>query len=268
MDYLEILIPGLNYTLGQILFAIIIIAIGVIIARLVRMSVAKIFSQITTDNASNLVQRIVYYAVIIIVLLAVLSYLGIDFTGALLAGGILGIVIGFATQSVVSNLISGLFLQLDKPVSIGDPIGIIDSNLSGVIIEINIFSTTLRTFDGVNLRVPNERMFTSKIYNYTRNVARRAIITMGIAYKEDMVEAITLIKKTLNDNPLVLIEPEPLVYVDVLSDSSVDLSIRAWTPSTVWFTLRTQMVQEIKKALDDADIEIPFPQRVIYKGDD
>ncbi len=267
MEWLDYIIPGINFTAAELLFALIVIGAGILIGRLAKMSSEKILLRIMSDNASNLVGRILYYSIIIVATLAALSYLGIDFTGALLAGGILGIVIGFATQSVVANLISGIFLQVDKPASIGDPIGIIDAGLSGVILEINVFSTVIRTFDGVNLRIPNEKIFTSKIYNFSKHVARRAEVTIGIAYKEDMAKTIDLIKQTLNKNPLILADPEPLVYVDVLGNSSVDLSVRVWAPSSVWFTLRTQVVQQIKEALDEAGIEIPFPQRVIWKGE-
>jgi len=267
MDWINTIIPGLNFTAGQLLFALIVIVVGILIGRLARMTSSRVLSSVMSENTSNLVQRIIYYSTIIVATLAALSYLGIDFTGALLAGGILGIVIGFATQSVVANLISGIFLQIDKPVSIGDPIGIIDEHLYGVILEINILSTSIRTFDGVNLRIPNERLFTSKIHNFSKYVARRVVITVGIAYQEDIQNAIDMIIKMLNENSLVLAEPAPLVYVDELADSSVNLSVRAWAPSTVWFEVRTQIVQQIKNILDESGIEIPFPQRVLWQGD-
>jgi len=267
MEWLDSLLPGFNFTTWQLIFALIVIAFGIVIARLARMTAKQIFTSFMSNNASHLVQRIIYYAIIIIATLAALSYLGIDFTGVMLAGGILGIIIGFATQSVVANLISGVFLQIDKPASIGDPVCIIDSNLYGVILEINIFSTIIRTFDGVNLRIPNEKIFTAKIYNFSKHVARRANIIVGIAYKEDMSKAIDLINNTLYKNSLILAEPEPLIFVDELADSSVNLSVRAWTPTPVWFTVRMQIVEQVKTALDEAGIEIPFPQRVIWKGD-
>jgi small-conductance mechanosensitive channel len=257
----------MDFTFLQLIIALIIIAVGIIVARAIRVLLQRVLSPLMSANSSKLVMRLLYYTVIVISVMAALSYLGIDFTGALLAGGILGIVIGFATQSVVANLISGIFLQLDKPISIGDPIMMIDSGLAGVILEINVFSTTIRTFDGVNLRVPNEAIFTSKVYNFSRHTARRANIVIGIAYKEDMDRAIEVLKKTLDENSLMLVEPAPLVYVDELGDSSVNLSVRVWAPSSVWFTVRTQVVQQLKKALDDEGIEIPFPQRVVWRGD-
>ncbi|MBI2938028.1 MAG: hypothetical protein A3K61_02705 [Thaumarchaeota archaeon RBG_16_49_8] len=265
MEWLGATIPGSNFTVFQIVVAVAVIVGGILVAKALSLSFKRLSTPLMSGNDSKLLQRIIYYTVIVIAVMTSLSYLGVDFTGVLLAGGILGIVVGFATQSVVSNLVSGIFLQMDKPISIGDPISIIDGDLSGVILEINVFSTTIRTFDGVNLRIPNEKIFTSKIYNFAKNTARRANITVGIAYKEDIAQVTEIVKKTLEENPLVLVEPAPLVYADNLGDSCVNLSIRVWTPSSVWFPVRTQLVQQVKKALDDAGIEIPFPQRVVWQ---
>ncbi len=265
MEWLGSAIPGSNFTILQLIIAITFVVSGIVVAKVLSLSLKRVSTPLMSGNYSKLLQRVVYYTVIAVAAMMALSYLGVDFTGALLAGGILGIVVGFATQSVVSNLISGIFLQLDKPISIGDPIGIIDADLHGVILEINVFSTTIRTFDGINLRIPNEKIFTSKIYNYAKHTARRATITIGVAYKEDIAKVIEIIMKTLDENPLILVEPAPLVYADTLGDSSVNLSVRVWTPSSVWFPVRTQLVQQVKKALDDNGIEIPFPQRVVWQ---
>lgn len=267
MEWFETSVFGLGFNIWQLMFAIIVIIAGIVLGKIITISMEKLLKSVMSENGVNLVQRLVYYFTIVIAVLAALSFLGIDFTGVILAGGILGIIIGFATQSVVSNLISGIFLQIDKPISIGDPIGIIDQNLHGVIVEINTLSTSIRTYDGVNLRIPNEKLFLSKIHIYQKYAARRAVITVGIAYKENVQEAIDVIKKTLHSNSLVLAEPVPQVYLDKFADSSVNLSVRAWAPSAVWFDVRSQIVHQIKDALDNAGIEIPFPQRVIWKGE-
>lgn len=265
MEWLGSTIPGSNFTYFQIAVAVAIIAIGIVVAKVLSLSLKRASTPLMSGNYSHLLQRIVYYTVIVISVMMALSYLNVDFTGALLAGGILGIVVGFATQSVVSNLVSGIFLQMDKPISIGDPICIIDGDLNGVILEINVFSTTICTLDGVNLRIPNEKIFTSKIYNFAKHTARRANIKVGIAYKENIPHAIEIVKKALEENPLILVEPAPLIYAEHLDDSCVNLSIQVWTPSSVWFQLNAQLVQQVKKALDDAGIEIPLPQRVVWQ---
>ncbi len=267
MNWLDYTVPGFEFTVTQLIVALIVVAVGIIIGRAARVSTKRVLASTFPEHASQLIQRIINYAIILVAVLAALSYLHVDFTGALLAGGVLGIIIGFATQSAVANLISGIFLQLEKSVSIGDPIRVVDADLDGVILEINAFSTIIRTFDGVNLRIPNEKLFTSKIINYSKHVARRVKVTVGIAFKEDTTHAIDTIKKTLDNHPLILAEPPPIIYVDALGESSVNLTTLAWTPSTTWFTTRTQIVEQIKNALDDAGIEIPFPQRVIRQAE-
>lgn len=267
MEWYETDIFGSNISYLQLLFAFLVIISSILLGKLITISLHKFLKSFVSENSLNLLERIIYYSAISIGVLASLSYVGIDFTGVILAGGIVGIIIGFATQSVVSNLISGIFLQIDKPISIGDPVGLIDENIHGTILEINTLSTSIRTYDGVNLRIPNEKIFLSKIHLYQKYAARRAVVQVGIAYKENIQKAIDVITKTLDDNSLVLVEPSPKIYLDELGDSSLNLSVRAWAPSPVWFDLRSTMVHQIKNALDEAGIEIPFPQRVVWKGE-
>ncbi|WP_367884024.1 mechanosensitive ion channel family protein [Thermococcus sp. JCM 11816] len=177
------------------------------------------------------------------------------------AGGITGIVLGFASQTVVANFISGIFMYFDKPLKIGDPVEV--AGYSGVVHDIRILSTRIRTWDGLLVRIPNEKLFNSDIKNLQKYPARRVDITVGIAYKEDAGRAIEVIKKTLDEMPYVLAEPEPMVFVDNLGgDSSVNIAVKAWAPSEKWFDVRWEIVQKIKEALDREGIEIPFPQRV------
>ena len=265
MEWYEYSIPGVEFTVIQLIIALLVIAVGVVIGRMVSLSAKKVLTTAMSNNSSYLLQRIVNYFVIIVAVLAALSYLHVDFTGALLAGGFLGIIIGFATQSVVANFISGFFLQIEKPFAIGDPIKVIDSDIQGVVTAINVFSTNICSFDGVNTRIPNEKLFTSKILNYSKHVARRIIVDVGISYKEDVSKVIDIIKKKLDENPFILSEPEPLVYLDDLGDYSLKLSIHVWAPSSVWFKLKTQIVQEVKEALDLGGVEIPFAQRVMWR---
>ena len=123
-------------------------------------------------------------------LLAVTSSQGLDLSGLMVAGGIFGIVIGFATQSVVSNLVSGIFLMFDRPAKAGDVIEIQANNIVGTLLDIAIFSTRLRLFDGTIMRIPNDKIFTSNIRNYSRTAVRRADLAVGIAYNEDIDRAV------------------------------------------------------------------------------
>lgn len=204
--------------------------------------------------------------IIALALLSALGVSGVDLSGIFLAGGIAGIVIGFAMQSLFSNLISGIFLQIDKPMKIGDPVLITGKlpDVAGVVVEITTLSSRLRMFDGTYVRLPNSDVFLSQIRNYSNAAARRVGISVGIAYKEDAAKVIRIIRKSLKETPLVLVEPDPDVYVDSLGDSAVNINVWCWVPFTVWFDMRKQIIQQIKKELDASKIENPFPQRVVY----
>ena len=107
-------------------------------------------------------------------------------------------------------------------------------------------------------------MFLSEIRNYSNAAARRVEISVGIAYKEDAAKVIGIIRKSLKETPLVLVEPDPDVYVDSLGDSAVNINVWCWVPFSIWFDMRKQIIQQIKRELDSNGIEMPFPQRVVY----
>jgi small-conductance mechanosensitive channel len=176
-------------------------------------------------------------------------------------------VIGFAAQSVVSNLFSGVFLMFDRPAKAGDLIEIPQSNIYGKLIDITIFSTRIKLFDGSIMRVPNEKVFTSEIRNVSASEVRRLDVTVGIAYKEDIDRVITVIKKAMAGIPYVLREPKPEVWTEQLADSSVNLKILTWIPRDEWDNVGPILLKEIKKGVEDSGIEIPFPQRVIHYSD-
>ncbi|WP_088882310.1 mechanosensitive ion channel family protein [Thermococcus sp. P6] len=206
--------------------------------------------------------KLFYYTVVTLAFFIALNIAGFSgkLTTLLAAAGITGIVLGFASQTVVANFISGIFMYFDRPLKIGDPVEV--AGYSGVVHDIRILSTRIRTWDGTLVRIPNEKLFNSEIKNLQRYPARRVDVLVGIAYKEDAQRAVEVIKEVLDEMPYVLAEPEPVVFVDNLGDNSVNIAVRAWAPSEKWFDVRMGMVQKIKEALDEAGIEIPFPQRV------
>ncbi|MDC4231228.1 MAG: mechanosensitive ion channel family protein [Nitrosopumilus sp.] len=243
----------------------IIMAVGIIIARTVRLLFTKYYApKLTQDTAKNL-GKLLYFGIIIIAFLVFTSSTGVDLSGLLVAGGIFGIVIGFATQSVVSNLISGIFLMLEKPAKQGDSIELPDLNISGTLLDIGTFSVRIRRFDGTIIRVPNESLFTTNIRSLTSTQVRRSEAVIGIAYKEDIGNAISVIGKEIRQTmAFVLILPEPEFRIKELGDSSVNIEILVWHPREDWSEVAPKLLKVVKKALDDHGIEIPFPQRVIW----
>lgn len=253
-----------------ILLTIVIIVAGFAVARFARIVATKYIGTKLPPDTRKTLGKVTYYVIIAIALMSALGVSGIDLSGIFLAGGIAGIVIGFATQSLFSNLISGIFLQIDKPMRIGDPVLITGKlpDVAGVVVEITTLSSRLRMFDGTYVRLPNADVFLSEIRNFSSSAARRVEMTIKISYKEDATKVIKMIQKSLAETPLVLVEPAPDVYVDSVADSAVGINVWCWAPYSVWFDVKKQLTQQIKELLDANNIEIPFPQRVVYLAGD
>ena len=256
-------------TVLSLLVGGIIMAAGLIVAKIVKLLFQKYYAPtLPKDTAQNL-SKLIYFGIIVISFLAFTSSQGIDLSGLMVAGGIFAVVIGFATQSVVSNLISGVFLMIEKPVRHGDTIQIPDISISGTLLDIGTFSSRVRKFDGTVIRIPNEKFFTSNIRSLSTSTVRRADIMVGIAYKDDIEHAIDVIKKEiLHTMPFVLRVPEPEFRVEELSDSSVNIQVLVWHPKDDWSQAQPILLTTVKHALDKAGIEIPFPQRVIWGAKD
>lgn len=262
----QISLLGTDVAPLTIIITVIIIVAGFAIAHGIRLVTTRYFGARLPPDARKSLGRTIYYGVIAVALLSALGVSGLDLSGLFLAGGIAGIVIGFATQSLFSNLISGIFLHIDKPMKIGDPVMISGKlpDIAGVVVEVTALSTRFRMFDGTYVRMPNSEVFLSEIHNFSSAAARRVEFTIGVAYKEDTVEVIDVIKNSLDQTPLVLVEPLPDLYVDDLGESSVNINVWCWVPFSVWFDMRKQLVEQIKRELDAKGIEIPFPQRVLH----
>jgi len=251
-------------TVVDVLTFIVTVLLAVLIATFVKIRLKLYLSGKLPKDVLDVLLRVVYYSIIGVALLSVLPRIGISLSGLFVAGGIAGLVVGFASQSVVSNLVSGLFIMFERPVKIGDQIEI--EGISGFVEDVQIMSTVIRTYDGVFVRIPNDKVFTSRIMNYVANTVRRFEYTVGISYADDAERAIEIIKNVIDSEPFALKYPEPQVFVKQLSDSSVDITVRVWAPVQVWYDLRMRLLWRIKKEIEKAGIEIPFPQRVIWFG--
>jgi len=216
--------------------------------------------------------KLFYYTVVTIAFFLALNIAGIsgELGTLLAAAGITGIVLGFSAQTVVANFVSGVFMYFDKPLEIGDAVRLRDASgniLEGIVEDMRILSTRIRQWDGTLVRIPNEKLFNSEIINLQRYPARRTTLQIGIAYSADAEKAIEVIRGVLDEEPYVLAKPEPRIFVENMGESSVNITIWAWVPSSLWIgenllRSRYQLLQKIKEALDREGIEIPFPQRV------
>ena len=254
-------------TVWSLLITGILVAVGVIVARIVRMIFTKKFAPNMPVHTVKTLNKLIYYGIIIIFLLAATASQGIDLGGLVVGAGFMGIVIGFAAQSVVSNMISGVFLLIEKPVKQGDNVEVVDSGVSGKLIDINTFSSKIQQFDGTVVRIPNEKMFTSNLRSFRLSEVRRSDVSVGIGYGEDIDNAISVIKNAIvNKVEYALMEPAPQFWISELADNSVNILVRVWHPRDDLIEVVPNLLKVIKNALDAEGIEIPFPQRVVWQG--
>jgi len=255
-----------SVTVFDLMVVAIILIIAIVITKALSLYLRRFLREKIAKGHLEIFVKVISYSIFIVALIIILPLIGIKLSGLLVAGGIVGLAIGFASQSVIGNLISGLFLMVERPIAIGNVVDI--DGTVGIVEDIRIISTTLRTFDGPFMRVPNQKIFTANITNYAQNVARRFEYVIGIRYSDDADKAIEVINKLVEEHPLILINPAPMVFVDSLGDNSVNIIARIWAPATEWFGVKTGLLWKIKQSLEKEDIEIPFPQHVVWFGNE
>ncbi|MCE4605012.1 MAG: mechanosensitive ion channel family protein [Desulfurococcales archaeon] len=237
---------------------ILIIIASLIIAHFIKKFLSKILYTILPRQISETIIKIVYYSVIFLGFMIAIGTLGIDLTTLVIAGGFAGIIVGLALQPLLSNLFAGIYLLGEKSIVPGDHVLIDD--IEGIVLEMSVMSTKIKTLDGVLLRIPNNKVFESKLYNYSRFPVRRLEFSVSIAYKEDADKAISIIKDIVDRHHFVMLDPEPEIFVSSLGSSGVEIIARVWVPSSEWYTVVRELTWNIKKALSDSGVEIPFMQ--------
>ena len=214
------------------------------------------------DTLKPFLSSSVRYFVIVITFVAVLAEFGVQTTSIIAVLGAAGLAIGLALQGTLQNIAAGIMLLVLRPFRVGEYIDA--GGVSGTVDAINLFTTDMTTYDGIYRSVPNAELWNRNILNYSRNPTRRLDIPVGIAYEDDVEQALGLLLSHLSQDTRVLPDPEPQVLVTGLGDSSVDLTLRCWTNRTDFWSLRFELNKKVKLWLDAAGISIPFPQRDVH----
>ncbi|AKB79071.1 Small-conductance mechanosensitive channel [Methanosarcina horonobensis HB-1 = JCM 15518] len=263
-NFLDLGLPTSNgtVTLGSLLKFVVILSFWMIFSRILTIYLRRSLKDRVSKDVGEPILKLLYYGSLIVVFISILPLIGIDPSGLLLAGGVAGIVIGFASQNIVGNLVSGCFLMFERPIKIGDQVEI--NGIAGYVTDIRIISTLMRTYDGLLVRIPNQQVFTTNITNIVGHPVRRFEYTIRIRYSDDASAAIWLIKDLIDKEPFALLSPSPSVFVNDLGDSWVNITVRIWAPVSEWFGLKTRLLWNIKKTLEENGIEIPYPQRVLH----
>jgi len=248
----------------QLIRILVMLAIGLPLLFMIRRSLARYVSGHYNQHYGMLAGKVVFYTGLAILVIMVFNDLGFGLTPLLGAAGVVGIALGFASQTSVSNVISGIFLIAEQSFKVGDVISV-NGNV-GVVLSIDTLSVKLRMFDNRFLRVPNEAMIKSEFINITRFPIRRVDCNISVAYKEDLNRVRELLFDVAREIPYSLQEPAPLLIFDKYGSSSIDLLFVAWATREDFLKLRNGLNMGIKERFDREGIEIPFPHVSVYAG--
>lgn len=242
------------------------ILLGYLVAKSISYFIGRQVEQRLDQTSGMIARRLVFYGLLGLALAVVLREMDVSLGALLAAGGLFGVALGFASQTAVSNVISGLFLIFERPFEVSDVIRV--EGQLGMVESIDMLSTKIRTFDNLYWRMPNEKLLKSDIYNITRYEIRRSDIKASISYGDDIERAREVMLETAESNPKVLGTPEPVTLVNSMGDSGIDLTLRFWFQRTDYLEVVSNLTQQVKVALEDAGCTIPFPHRTVYVRDE
>ena len=255
---------GPTFLVKVLLFLLIIVA-GRYLARLVRKAVQKSLDRANV-NLSQLLRHMIVNAahntVVVLALLIALSQLGISL-GPLLAGfGVIGFILGFAMQDSLSNLAAGMMILINRPYDVGDLVEI--ATVFGKVSHMSMVSTSILTLDNQKLVVPNSKIWGDVIKNVTDQRIRRVDLVFGISYSDDIPKAEGVLNEILAAHESVLDDPESMVRVHALGESSVDFIVRPWVNTPDYWDVHWDVTRAVKMRFDEEGISIPFPQRDVH----
>lgn len=199
---------------------------------------------------------------IVVTILAVLNQFGVETASIIAVLGASALAIGLALQGTLSNVAAGAMLLILRPFKVGDAVSI--GGTTGVVDSIGLFTTEMHTFDNIGVSMPNSRVWGNEIQNLNAFDTRRVDMEFGISYDDDMDRAIKIIKDILDADERVLDEPEPLLAISNLGDSSVVIRVRPWANTPDVWPLRYDITKKVKEEFDKNDVTFPFPQRDVH----
>lgn len=249
----------------QLLKAAVYLVIGFLVAWGASRLLGRLLRLRLEPVRTRLLRRIAFYGILLLFIAAVLSDFGLKVGTVLLGtGGLLAVALGFASQTSVSNLISGLFLIGERPFDVGDVITV--GGTTGEVLSIDLLSVKLRTFDNLYVRIPNENLLKNEMRTLTRFPIRRVDVAVGVSYVEDIRRVREVLEEVAGRNPLCLEQPVPQIFFTGFGSSSIDLQYSVWATRENYITLRNQIQEEVKVAFDATGIEIAFPHLTIAGG--
>jgi len=248
-------------------FALLILISGMILSKWIVKLVCRGMRRAKIDDMLvDFVTSLLKWALYFVFIIAALNRLGVPTTSFIAVLGAAGLAIGLALKDSLQNFAAGVMLIIFRPFKTGDSIQA--GGAEGVVENVHIFSTTMRTPDNREIILPNGDIFGGKIVNNNARDTRRIDLIIGVGYDDDLRKAKQVLEGVVAMEDRLLKEPEPLIAVGELGASSVDILVRPWVKTSDYFATKCALTENIKLALDDAGISIPFPQMDLHLNQD
>lgn len=240
---------------------------AVLVSRILRAVLRRLLRRQADPSVADLISRLLGYVIVAFGFVYALEQVGVAIGPLLGALGIIGIALAFALRDILENFVAGLLLQFRRPFSYGDQI--VSGDVEGTVEGIDARSVTVVTPDGETVHLPSSQVITDAIVNHTERGARRTTLSLGVAYGTDLAEAQRIFCDALRSVDGVHQDPDVEALLVGFGDSSIDFALRFWHAPTIaahWH-VRSAVALALDAACRDHDIQIPFPQRVLWSGD-
>ena len=247
----------------KLIVAVVIFYVGRIAARLLTKTLRKLLQKQEVELIlETFVCNLVYWVVMLFVIIAAINHVGIETTSLIAVMGAAGLAVGLALQGSLSNFASGVLIVIFRPYRVGDFVEA--AGIAGSVLEVQILTTILKTGDNKQIIVPNSQIMGSIITNYSANDTRRVDLTIGVSYDDDLDKVRHTLQGLIDADERILKDPECLIAVSALADSSVNFVVRPWVKSGDYWGVTFDLTEAIKKRFDQEGISFPFPQQDVH----
>jgi len=249
---------GINLAIALAIFYV-----GRFVIKLIVRGIRKVLqSQEVDKTLETFVCNLVSIVLLAVVVIAAIGQLGIQTTSFIAIFGAAGLAVGLALQGSLSNFAAGVLIVLFRPYKVGDFIE--GAGIAGVVEQVQILTTVLRTGDNKQIIVPNGQIMDSIITNYSANDTRRVDMVVGVSYDDDLDKVRSTLQALIDAEDRILDEPTCTIAVSALADSSVNFVVRPWVKSSDYWGVMFDMTEAIKKRFDQEGISFPFPQQDVH----
>lgn len=255
-----------NYFLGilpLLAIALIILAVGILLSRLISKIVMQTMKRSNIDDAArNFIVSFIRIVLYVVVIIMALSVLNVPMSSVITVLGAAGLAVSLALQTCLTNLCGGFIILFSKPFIAGDTVEI--GGTVGIVQTIGILYTKLQTFDGKSVLVPNGKVTESKLINYTETPTRRVDMTFEISYESDFNKARQLILSAVSESPMILQDTPPVVRMSGHRESAIAIDVLVWVENDNYMEVKYMLNETVKRLFDKGGIEIPFSQLDVH----